>query len=132
MDPVIGASLINAGAGFAGSLADQIFKSGDVKRKERFLKWLQSRMGQDVMGQGEQDRIFSSLWRASQPQRNTMAEGIARRLNLDSGVAQGELANMNMSQEWGFRAQLAQLAAQMKAQRDNTLIGEMGATTRSF
>ncbi len=132
MDPVVTSSLISAGAGFASSLADRIFGSGDDKRKERFIEWLKNKYNTPVLSDQEQNTIASNLFNANAGVRNRFAEAAARRTGLDSGVARGEIARFATMQDYGFRASLAQLAAQLKAQQNNAITGQIGATVRSF
>jgi hypothetical protein len=123
MDPVIGSALIAGGSELLGSLASRIFGSGDRKRLRRFDQFLQGQYGQEVFSPQDQQRIFGYLRKAQSPSFNFASQGINKRLGLDSGVAQGELARLMQSTEFGTRADLAQLGTRLRAQRDNTILG---------
>jgi hypothetical protein len=98
---------------------------GEKKAKEVF-SLAKNRMGMDVL---QPEQYLSEFMRANAPRFNMQAEGINRRLNLDSGVAQGEMA----AQQQGPLAQFM-LNAQMqndmlKSQNDNMLMQLMGQLT---
>lgn len=115
----LGLGAIQFGAGFAESLAKQIFGSGDRKRILRFAEMLKSRMGQDIIDPQRQRAIVQQLYNANAPERNRNAEMINKRLNLDSGVAQGELANQAQQSYAGLAGNLALQNESMKFNRDN-------------
>ncbi len=122
-DPIVTGSLIQGGAGFLESIADQIFGGGDRRRREEFLRMLQERMGRDVISPQRQRTLAFQAERAGEPQRQRFAEQINRRLGLDTGAAQGELLRFQTEQGAQFRQQLGLEAERLRAQADRTNLG---------
>lgn len=115
----LGYAGLSAGADFAESLAKRIFGSGDRNRILRFAAMLRSRLGTDVISPSRQREIVDRLYASSFGERNRLGESINRRLNLDSGVAQGALGEQAQGQLLGYGANLALENEQLKASRDS-------------
>jgi len=113
-----GSSLLG---GLGGLLAG---KSDAEKRSEKTFNLAQNRLGQDVL---QPEQYLAEYMRAAAPKFNAQAEGINRRLGLDSGVAQGEMAHSMQSDIASFMLNAKMQNDQMKSQRDNMLLSLMGS-----
>jgi hypothetical protein len=123
--------LLNAGLGAAGSLIGGIGSLlqgpswGDKKAKEVY-SMAQNRMGQSPL---QPEQYLAEFMRANAPRFNQQAEGIARRLNLDSGVAQGEMTQQQQPAIASFMLQAKQRNDELKFQNDNNLMALMAQLT---
>lgn len=105
--PEIGAAGVMAGGDMLTSLANSIFNTRDTGRLKRLAEYLRSRMGRDVLPGGEQELMVQRNMAAMAPQLNQQAESIAKRSNLDSGVAQGALMDRIFPSQMAMRNDLA-------------------------
>jgi hypothetical protein len=128
-DTLGGASVISGLGGLAQSLAEFIFGSGRKRAIKKQIGSYQGQLGKDVMSPAEQEAIMAHLYRSMYPRFNQQAEGINKRLGLDSGVAQAELASGMQSTEAGLRGGLAQQNIQLRSQRDDQLRQLMASLT---
>jgi len=99
-------------------------KSDGEKRTEKTFNLAENRLGQDVL---QPEQYLAEYMRAAAPKFNAQAEGINRRLGLDSGVAQGEMAHSMQSDLASFMLNAKMQNDQMKSQRDNMLLSLMGS-----
>lgn len=113
-----GTTLLTGLAGLLGG------KSDAEKRSEKTFNLAQNRLGQDVL---HPDQYFADYFRAMAPRFNQQADSITRRLGLDAGVAQGELANSQQSSFAQFLLGAKQQNDILKSQRDNMLLQLMGS-----
>lgn len=112
-----------AGGALFGGIADLLGgKSQGEKDLEKVFSLAQNRMGQSVM---EPTQYLAQYMRALAPQFNRQAEGINRRLGLESGAAQGELARGQQSVLSGILADLSKFNAQMTMNQDLGLLNMM-------
>ena len=118
MESPTGLGIVTGGANLLAQLAGKLFDSSDPERIKRLIAYLQQRMGRDVISGNEQSSISNRLYMSRMPEFNRMGEGINRRLGLDSGLAQGELARGMQSQRFGFDADLAMKNKELTANRD--------------
>lgn len=112
-----------AGGALFGGLADLIGgPSQGEKDLEKVFSLAQNRMGQSVI---DPSQYLAQYMRALAPQFNQQAEGINRRLDLDSGAAQGELARGQQSVLSGILADLSKFNAQATMNQDMGLLNLM-------
>ena len=110
----------NAGAGLLGGLAGLLSGPSDSQKKARSVYGLaQNRLGQSVL---EPSQYLAQYMRALAPQFNQQAEGINKRLGLDSGMAQGAMAQGQQSTLSGILADLSKFNAQATSNRDMGLL----------
>ena len=113
----IGAGAIAGGAELVESLLNRILNSGDRNRLKRFLGRLEGQIGQKVFSDQElasfQNRIFGS--KAGELTKD--AERTARRLDLDSGVARGEIFDRSFNTRAGIGTQLGLEGKKLQLQR---------------
>lgn len=118
INPTVGAAGIAAGGDLLTSLASAIFSSRDTGRLKRLAEYLRSRLGQSAISPAEQEGIVTRNQAAMAPQLNQYAEGLNRRLNLDSGVAQGVLADRIFPTQMALRNDLSMKNLEMTNQND--------------
>lgn len=116
--------LLGAGISFGSSLLSGLGgllsgPSTSQKNARRVSGLIQNQLGQSVL---DPDQVFGQIQSSLAPQFNRQAEGVNRRLGLDSGVAQGELARFQQSTLSGILAQLNQFNAQATSNRDVSLL----------
>lgn len=130
MNPLVGSSLLNMAGGLAGGLAGLFRgKSDSQKRSGQVFGLAQNRLGQSVL---DPQQYLAQYMRSLAPKFNKQAEGIGKRLGLDAGVAQGEMARSQQSTLSGLLANLSKFNAQMSTQRDMNLLQIMqGAAQNS-
>ena len=110
----LGPSLVTAGGSLLQGLGSLLFNNnGDKKRLREFAQYLKGTMV-DPANFAEQ-RIGQN-YIANAPRFNARAEGINKRLGLDSGVAQAELGSSQQATEAGQRLSLMSEAGQRNMQ----------------
>lgn len=117
-DPLVGAAAISGGSQFLSTLADRLFKQGDRGQLERFAAFLESQRGRDVFSRGEQGQEFQQLKQADAPRLQRIAELINRRLGLDVGSAQTDIAAKTAGTFAGIRAGLSREGRQLNLQNE--------------
>lgn len=117
--------LFSAGGALFGGLADLLGGKSDAeKRSTETFDLARNRLGQSPF---DPDQYLAELQRSLGPQFNQQAEGINRRLGLDSGVAQGELARGQQSTLSSFLLQARQRADEATFRNDQFLLSLMGS-----
>lgn len=109
---------------FGGLLRGESWES---KNKKKVFGLMQNRLGQSVL---DPMQYMAEMQRAIAPRLNKQGEAINKRLGLDSGVAQGELAFQSSFPLMEFFAQAKMQDAQMRTQRDMSLLQSMAALTQ--
>lgn len=125
-NPLVSAG-ISAGGALLGGLAG-LFKGeswGD-KQAKNLYNMAQNRMGQSVL---QPEQYLAEYMRSQAPRWNQQGEAIGRRLNLDSGVAQGEMINAQQPTIANFMLQAKQRGDELKFQNDNMLLSLMAQLT---
>jgi hypothetical protein len=109
------------GAGaIIGGIGGLLSGPSESQKKARSVYGLaQNRLGQSVL---DPSQYLAQYMRALAPQFNQQAEGINKRLGLDSGMAQGALAQGQQSTLSGILADLGKFNAQATANRDMGLL----------
>ena len=117
--------LLGAGTSLLGGLAGLLGGPSEGEKRQRKVFGLaQNRLGQDVL---RPEQYMADYMRASAPRFNQQAETMNRRLNLDSGVAQGELQHSMQSDFAQFMLNAKMQNDQLKTQRDSMLLQLMGS-----
>lgn len=98
------------------------------KRSRAVGNLAQNRLGQSVL---DPSQFMAQYQQSLAPQFNRQAEGINRRLGLDSGLAQQSLARGQQSTLAGILARLTQFNAQATAQQDLGLLNLQLRAARS-
>ena len=98
-------------------------KSSGEKRREEVFNLAKNRLNQPV---ADPEQYVSQFRAARAPEQARSAEQINRRLGLDVGVAQGELATGQMQELARFLLGARMRAAEMKSQKENFLLSLMG------
>jgi len=120
--------LFSFGSGLLGGLGSLFGgKSDSEKRADKVFSLAQNRLGQDVLNP---DQYLADYMRTMAPKFNMQGETMNRRLGLDSGVAQGELAHMMDSELAGFLLNAKMQNDQLKSQRDDSLMNLMAMLGR--
>jgi len=115
-----GLGVVTGGANVLESLAARLFDTRDPERIKRLIAWMKERMGRDVISRGEQGRLSQQMFMAGAPERSRFAEGVNRRLDLDSGLAQQALMRNMASQRYAGDVELGLLNKRLTSQRDRT------------
>ena len=115
--------------GFAGNLLGGLGgllggKSDAEKRADQVYSMAKNRIGQNVLNP---DQYLADYLRAAAPRMNMQAQGMERRLGLDSGVAQGEMAYNMEAPLAQFMLQAKQQNDMLKNQNDNNLMSIMAS-----
>lgn len=110
--------------GLAGLVQGESWQS---KNKKQVFKLMQNRLGQSVL---DPSQYMNDMQRAMAPKLNRQGEAINKRLGLDSGVAQGELAYQASFPLMEYFAQAKMMDAQMRTQRDMALLQSMASLTQ--
>ena len=76
------------GANIAGSLAESVLGSRDPERIKRLILFLRSRLGRGGISPERQTALGEQIFRGGAPGRQRFAEGVSKRLGLESGFAQ--------------------------------------------
>ena len=112
--------LFSAGSSLLGGLGGLLGgKSDSEKRGDEVYNLAKNRMGQSVL---DPDQYLADYKRSMLPEWNRSGEAINRRLGLDSGAAQSDLAYRRQSDEGGFLLNMKAKADQLKNQNDNMLL----------
>ena len=117
-DPLVGAAVIQGGSQFLSTLADRLFRQGDRKQLERFAAFLESQRGRDVFSRGEQEREVQLQSQADAPRIQRIAELINKRLGLDVGAAQTDIASKLFGLKSQRRADLSREGRQLNVQNE--------------
>ena len=96
-----------------------------LEKYQKVFGLAQNRLGQSVL---DPSQFLAQYMQSLAPQFSQQAESINRRLGLDSGVAQGELARGQQSTLSGILADLTRFNAQATANQD---LGLLNLMTRS-
>lgn len=102
-------------------------KSQSQKSAKETYNLAKNRLGQNVL---DPNQYMASYQQALAPQFNMQAEGINRRLGLDSGVAQAELGSRQQAPLAKFYLDTKVQNDQLKSQFDNQLLSLMGDLSR--
>lgn len=117
-NPLLGGA-IAAGSSLLGGLGKLIGgPSAGEKRKRETYSMAKGELGKSVI---DPNRYMADYQRYMLPQFNRQAEMINRRLGLDTGVGQSELAYNMQAPLAGFRWQSMQRADELKNARDMAL-----------
>jgi len=129
MNPLLGSSLLNMGGSLLGGLAG-LFRgpSQSQKSSRQVFNLAQNRLGQSVM---DPQQYLAQYMRSLAPKFNQQAEGVSKRLGLDSGVAQGEMMRFQQPMLSGLLADLNKFNAQMSTQRDMDLFNIMSQSAQN-
>ena len=125
--PLVGASLIQGGAGILGGLAS--FFGGGKQRKR------QGQLFQRGLGMlGEQpfdpEELSQQAFRSAQPELEAFGGRLNQRFGLDSGVAQGEALKNLFQTKLGIRSRFGAQAATAGFNRDASLLGLLAQINR--
>lgn len=126
-NPLVQAGLMAGGellSGISGLLKGESWGS---KKAKEIYNMAQNRIGQSVI---HPDQYLADYMRSQAPRWNQDNEAISRRLNLDSGVAQGERMAMMEPGIASFMLNAKQQADVMKSQNDNMLMNLMAQLSR--
>lgn len=123
MNPLIGSSLLQTGGSLLGGLAGLFRGPTQAQKSARSVFSLaQNRLGQSVL---DPQQYLAQYMQSLAPKFNRQAEGVGKRLGLDSGVAQGEMMRFQQPMQAGILADLNIQNAQLSAQRDMSLLATM-------
>ena len=126
-NPLVAAG-ITAGGELLGDLAGLLRGETDAqKRAGKTFSLAENRLGQDVL---KPEQYLADYMRTLLPQFNREAESINTRLGLDSGVAQGALAESRQSQIGSFLLDAKMQNDVLKSRNDNMLLNLMGSLGR--
>ena len=112
------------GAGMLfGGIADLLRgESPGEKRSKETFGLLKNRLGQDVL---QPEQYLADYMRSLAPQFNRQAEGVNKRLGLDSGVAQGQMAANQQSTISSFMFNAKMRNDELKSRNDSLLMSIM-------
>ena len=120
--------LLSFGSAALGGIGGLLMgESEGEKRSKKVFNLAQNRLGQDVL---DPSQYLSEFMRATAETRNQQAEGINRRLNLDSGVAQGALGDNLQGPLAQFMLNAKMQNDMLKGQNDNMLLQLMAGLSR--
>ena len=125
--PLVGAAMLQGGAGILGGLASYFGGSGQRKRQKQLYNQGQGMLGQDAFDPSE---IGQFAFRGMQPQFNALSGRLNQQFGLDSGTAQGEMANSLLSTQYGLFADLQKQNQLAKYQGDRNLLGTLSNINR--
>lgn len=121
-------ALLGLGGGVASGLAGLLRgKSSSQKSARKTFNLAQNRLGQNVI---QPEQYLADFTRAMLPSWNKESAAITKRLGLDSGVAQGALAESRQSSIAEFMFKAKMMNDQLKSQSDNALLALMGNVGR--
>ena len=120
--------LLGFGGSLLGGLAGLVKGPSQAQKSAReVFNLAQNRMGQSVI---DPDQYLADFMRMMGPRWNAEASAMDRRLGLDSGIAQGELARSRQSGISQFMLNAKKEADILKMQRDQSLMALMAEVGR--
>lgn len=126
MHPLIAATGIQVGGGLLESFAGLLGGPSDAeKRATEVFGLLRNRLGGDVLG--SPDQYMSDYLRQSSARWNPAAEGIQRRVGLDSPTGAAQLWKLMESDIAGFRLNVRMQNELAKATNDIALLRTMAS-----
>lgn len=126
MSPLLSAGL-DIGKSLLGGLGSLLGGGTERARTSEVYNLAKNRIGQNVINP---DQYLAQYQQALAPRFNMQAEGINRRLGLDSGVAQAELGSQMQAPLAQFLLQAKQQNDILKNQNDNGLLQLMASLRR--
>ena len=126
VSPLLNAGL-DVGKSILGGLGGLLFGGKERARTDEIYNLAKNRIGQNVINP---DQYLAQYQQALAPRFNMQAEGINRRLGLDSGVAQAELGSQMQAPLAQFLLQAKQQNDILKNQNDNGLLQLMASLRR--
>lgn len=122
-DPVIAPALIEGGSELLETLLGRLFGRGDRRRLRRFIERLEGQVGRPGFTGGEQQQLRSQMFRSVLPSLRGEAETIARRTNLDTGVARGAILDKLFPIQQGIERDITFRSKAIQEARDRQLRG---------
>lgn len=120
--------LLSFGSSLLGGLGGLLMgESEGEKRSRKTFNLAENRLGQNVLNP---EQYLADFQRATAERFNQQAEGINRRLNLDSGVAQGALAESQQGTIADFLLNAKMQNDVLKSRNDNMLLQLMASLGR--
>lgn len=126
VNPFLSAGL-DFGKNLLGGLGGLLFGGQERARTNEIYNLAKNRLGQNVINP---DQYLAQYQQTLAPRFNMQAEGINRRLGLDSGVAQAELGSQMQAPLAQFLLQAKQQNDILKNQNDNGLLQLMASLRR--